>query len=38
MNVLDALKAMEILKKEADLIIPGHEPNLFKIYPDGIIA
>jgi glyoxylase-like metal-dependent hydrolase (beta-lactamase superfamily II) len=37
-NLLDALRAMELLEKEADIIIPGHAPDFYERYPDGIIV
>lgn len=37
-SVLDALGAIELLENEAHIIIPGHDPDLYKRYPEGIIA
>lgn len=38
LNLLDSLRAMELLKQEADFIIPGHDPGLYNRFPNGIIV
>jgi glyoxylase-like metal-dependent hydrolase (beta-lactamase superfamily II) len=37
-NLLDSLAAMQLLQEQADLIIPGHDPGLFDLYPNGVIV
>lgn len=34
----ECLRAMERIRREADVIIPGHDPRILERYPDGVIG
>jgi N-acyl homoserine lactone hydrolase len=37
-NVQECYQAMARIREEADLIIPGHDPEILARYPDGVIV
>jgi N-acyl homoserine lactone hydrolase len=37
-NVQECYKAMDRIRREADIIVPGHDPEILSRHPGGIIA
>jgi glyoxylase-like metal-dependent hydrolase (beta-lactamase superfamily II) len=37
-NIFECQDALERIRKEADIVIPAHDPEVLARYPDGIIA
>ena len=37
-NLIECLDAMERIRKEADIILPGHDPEIVEKFPDGEIV
>lgn len=37
-NVLDAYRALDLLAAESDIVVPGHDPRVDEIHPNGMIA
>ena len=35
-NLIECLDAMERIRKEADIILPGHDPKILEKFPGGI--
>lgn len=38
LNLIECYDAMAKIRREADLIVPPHDPELLKRYPDGVVA